>query len=93
MKILGRYLLLFIISLSPLWANIKVSLSQSLILDGDEVSFIIEAEGESVKFPKIDKIGGYKIKSRASSRSMVLINGKMEKKLSKKYTFLHRKNF
>ncbi len=92
MKILGRYLLFFIISLSPLWSNIKASLSQSLILDGDEVSFIIEAEGESVKFPKIDKIGGYKIKSRASSRSMVLINGKMEKKLSKKYTFLPRKN-
>ncbi len=92
MKILGRYLLFCVIFFSPLGANVKASLSQSLILEGDEVSFIIEADGDSVKFPKIDNIDGYKISSRSSSRSMVLINGKMEKKLSKKYIFKPRKD-
>ena len=92
MKILGRYFLLFILMVLPLVANIKATLSQSVILEGDEVSFVIEAEGDSVKFPKIDNISGYKIDSRSASRSMVLLNGKMEKKLSKKYTFQPKKD-
>jgi hypothetical protein len=92
MKILGRYLFVSILLLSPLFANVKAYLSQSLILEGDEVSLVIEANGDSVKFPKIKKISKYKIISRSTSRSMVLVNGKMEKKLSKKYTFKPRKD-
>ncbi len=92
MKILGRYFLLSILVVLPLLSDVKALLSQDMILEGDEVSFVIEADGDSVKFPKISSIGGYKIKSRSSSRSMVLINGKMEKKLSKKYTFKPKKD-
>ncbi len=86
-SMIGR---LFALILLPifLFANVTAKLDKPTIYRGDSVKLILEAEGDDVNFPQIDKIGGFRVMGTATSQSINIINGKSSKKLSKSYTFI-----
>ena len=90
MKLFGRIFLLILCSLNLFGA--KATLSSSSITQGERVALILSANGDDVKFPNIEKIGGYKIISTGLSQSIEYINGKVNKKIEKHYEFMPLKS-
>ena len=79
MKNLGKYLMLFLISLAVSQAgSVRAFVSDSTIESGESVVLHIKAQGDDIEFPLIDKIGDYRVESTSSatSYSMSSINGK-----------------
>ncbi len=83
---IGKLLLLIIF---PLLLNAKVTalLDKPLIYKGESAILSLKAEGEDIEFPKIDKIGGFRVLGTSQSSNYSNINGKVTKSLSKSYTF------
>ncbi len=67
--------------------DVTAKLDRAVIYPGESAVLTITAKGEDITFPKIDAIGGYPVLGTSSAQSIVMINGKMEKSLSKSYTF------
>lgn len=81
-----------ILSTTVLFA-LETKISPSIVYEGDKVSFVISAQGDEVKFPKLENIAGLKVETQAISRNITNINGKITKTLSKEYTFTAQKDF
>ena len=89
---------LFIIASILIFLNI--SLFANVILHSPNTftkneSFIFEYEaiGTSVKFPEIKAIDGFIVESLGTSRSLQIINGNYDEKISKKFRILPTKEF
>ena len=72
-------------------ASVKATLAQNPLLEGEVATLVIEAEGNDIIFPKLEDIAGIKVSGKSTTRSMISINGKMKKTLTRKYTFSPRK--
>ena len=83
MRILGSLLLFATIVL----ADFKVYLQQNPIVAGEPAKLVIEASGDDIELPKIDKIGPYPVAGVTNSESVVNINGKLTVKKGKILTF------
>jgi hypothetical protein len=70
-----------------LGASVKGMLEVNPIVEGDVAVFVIEAEGKEIEFPKIQEISGVKVEKKTTTRSLLSINGKMKKSLTRKYYF------
>jgi len=68
MLIRGSLFILLIFSSLLFGAGVKASVDENPIIAGESVEFAIEAEGEQVQFPKIEKIGKYKVTAEGSQR-------------------------
>ncbi|SFP75579.1 BatD family protein [Hydrogenimonas thermophila] len=68
MLIRGSLIILFIFSSFLFGAGVKASIDENPIIAGESVEFAIEAEGEQVQFPKIEKIGEYRVTAEGSQR-------------------------
>jgi hypothetical protein len=68
MLIRGSLIILLIFSSLLFGAGVKVSVDENPIIAGESVEFAIEAEGERVQFPKIEKIGEYRVTAEGSQR-------------------------
>ena len=79
-----KFLLIFLIFNITLFANVILKAPDSFI-KGEAYYFEYEAFGSSVKFPKISKIDGYLVEDLGTSRSLQIINGNYDEKISKKY--------
>ncbi len=90
-KILGSFLIVITFYID-LYANVEARLNVPAIYEGESVDLIITAEGDSVEFPNIDKIGIYDILRTSSSQSTTIINGDLTRSFTKTYTFAPRKS-
>ncbi len=87
-----RYFLILIFFNLSLFANIKMT-APDYFIKGEAYYFEFQAVGSSVKFPKIEKIDGYLVEDLGTSRSLQIINGNYDEKLSKKYRIVPQNNF
>lgn len=70
-----------------LFAEVKVSVDNSALYAGDNVTYTITASGSDIEFPVITSIDGNPILATNSSQNISIINGSYTKTLSKSYTF------
>ncbi len=84
----------FILLMLPfiLLAFVKVSVNKQTVYPGEEVEFVIEAEGNNVVFPDIQNIGGFEVRGSALSQNITILNGNMHKSISKSYIFFPTKS-
>ena len=91
-SILGKLLIIGILFLSTLAANVTASLDKIAVYEGDRVTLTLKASGEDIEFPSITNIAGYRVEGTSSARQMSIINGKVTKSETLKYTFRPKKS-
>ncbi len=89
---LGKTAILLLFPFLLLAGSVSIEVDKPAVYAGDSVSFTIKAKGESVKFPDITDIEGFSIIGTSNSQSTVIINGKVDKSISKTYTFAPTKD-
>ena len=92
-----NFRLIFIISISfffnlTLLASVTLR-SANTFTKGESFVFEYEAVGSSVKFPQIKEIDGFVVESLGTSRSLQIINGNYDEKISKKFRIVPNKEF
>ena len=87
MRIPGK--LLGCLALLPLlaWGGVKASVKENPILQGESVELAVEAEGERVRFPHIERIGPYKVTEEGSQRMERMEGNRTVVRWVKLYTF------
>ena len=75
-----------------LFAFVKVHVNKKRIYPGEEVVFTIEATGNKIEFPKIDNIAGFNVQGSAVTQNITILNGTMQKTVSKSYIFFPDKS-
>jgi len=86
MKMSGK-ILIVLLAVINLFANVSAKVDKQNVIAGDSITYSITASGNSITFPKIDKISGFNIESISNSQSISIINGNYQKKLTKSWTF------
>ena len=81
-----RHLIILIFFLGTLCANVTLKAPASFIV-GEPVFFTIEAIGENIVFPKIEKIENYEVEAAGQSSSFSNINGQISAKVQKRFRF------
>jgi len=75
-----------------LLAFVNVYVNKKSIYPGEEVVYTIEASGNNIKFPEIKNIDGFPVQGTAISQNITILNGNMQKTVSKSYIFFPTKN-
>ena len=75
-----------------IFAYVNVSVNKKEVYPGEEVVFTIQASGNSIKFPQIDKIEDFPVQGTAVTQSITILNGNMQKSVSKSYIFFPTKS-
>lgn len=79
--------------LSPLSAEIKVSVDRDQITRGESVTFTLSVTGEGkLRIPPLDELCGYSIDGRMQSQKDVITNGKRSHEISLMYEFIPQKS-
>jgi hypothetical protein len=86
MQMSGKILIILLVAIN-LFANVIAKVDKQNVIAGDSVTYSIIADGNSITFPKIDKIAGFNVESVANSQSISIINGNYQKKLTRSWTF------
>lgn len=92
MKNLGKIIVIISLLANTLFA-LTAKITPKAVYEGDQISLILSASGNEIKFPKLSGIAGYKVSGQSISRNITNINGKVTKTLSKEYTFAAQKSF
>lgn len=80
--------ILFIITLLSNFCFAAVAYFQkNSIQDGDRAVLIISAKGKDIKFPDLQKIGGFDVVGTSQSQNIQNINGNVTRSIQKAYTF------
>ncbi|QKF82886.1 BatD family protein [Halarcobacter ebronensis] len=87
-----RVLILFFLFLSSLYAEVLLKAPDSFV-KGEAYFFELEVSGESLKFPKIEKIDDFVVQEQGTSKSMQYINGNYSEKYIKRYMIVPDKSF
>ena len=72
--------------------TLNVNVNKKNIYPGEEVVYTIEASGNSVKFPDIKDIDGFPVQGTAVTQNIIVLNGNMQKSVSKSYIFFPTKS-
>ncbi len=83
MRILGS--LIFFITI--LLADVKVYLEQNPIYMGEPAKLVIEAMGDEIELPKLEKIGPYPVTGVTQAESVINVDGDLTIKKSATYIF------
>jgi sporulation-control protein spo0M len=75
-----------------LFAFVNVSVNKKSVYPGEEVVFTIEASGNNIEFPTINNIGSFPVQGSAVSQNITILNGNMQKSISKSYIFFPTKS-
>jgi len=75
-----------------LLAFVNVNVNKKNIYPGEEVIFTIEATGNDIKFPQIKDIEGFPVQGTAVTQNITILNGNMQKSISKSYIFFPTKS-
>lgn len=87
MKNLGRLTGLWLLLSGLLFGSVVAEVDSTNILLGEEVELTLKADGESVKFPPLYKIGDYTVSEQGTQQYTSIINGKVSKQWIKTYAF------
>jgi hypothetical protein len=90
-SILGKILLFFIFSLE-LFAAVSAKVDKTQFFLGDVVTLTIQANGEDLEFPNINKIGDFIVEGTSQSQQISIINGNKTVSKSVQYTFSPNKS-
>lgn len=77
---------------SLLFANLILKAPDSFVKDESYI-FEFEVSGSSIVFPKIENIDGFVVEDLGTSRSLQIINGNYDEKISKKFRIIPNKEF
>jgi hypothetical protein len=88
---LGKIFFIILLSCN-LYANVVASLNTKSFYEGDSVKLIIEAQGNKIEFPNLNEIEGYPVIGTGSSSQTSIINGKVTKYQTLRYTFYPTKS-
>lgn len=83
---------LFFIFITSAFSNVTLKAPDSFIKNEPYV-FEIEAVGSSIKFPEIKNIDNYLVEQAGTSRTLQIVNGNYDEKISKKYMILPKDDF
>ena len=75
-----------------LFASLNVYVNKQKIYPGEEVVYTIEASGNKIEFPQIDKIEEFDIKGVSHQENITIINSEIKKTIAKSYIFFPTKN-
>ncbi|BCD61592.1 hypothetical protein NitYY0826_C0451 [Nitratiruptor sp. YY08-26] len=84
MRILGS---LVLVVATLLAGSFKVYLEQNPIYQGEPAKLVMEASGDEIELPKIEKIGPYPVSGVSKSESVVNVNGNLTVKKSQIVVF------
>ena len=87
-----KYILFFLILSINVFASVNLKAPDSFI-KGEPYYFDIEVSGSSIKFPKIEKIDNYIVESQGTSKSLQIINGDYNEKLTKRFKIVPSDDF
>lgn len=87
-----KYILFFLILSINVFASVNLKAPNSFI-KGEPYYFDIEVSGSSIKFPKIEKIDNYIVESQGTSKSLQIINGDYNEKLTKRFKIVPSNDF
>ncbi len=73
-------------------AYVNVSVNKQKVYPGEEVVFTIQASGNDIKFPNIKKIAHFPVQGTAIMQNITILNGNMQKNISKSYIFFPTKD-
>lgn len=83
-----KKLIIFItIFMINLYATVTATVDKSEVVRGNEVTLSLTAQGDNVKFPPINDIGGYSVDSSSRTQNISIVNGKMTKSITNSYIF------
>jgi len=82
-----KIIIFLTIILINLYATVNATVDKSEVVRGDSVTLNLSANGDNIKFPTIDNIGGFAIDSTSRSQNIVSINGKTTVTTTTSYTF------
>lgn len=91
MKIPLKVLLLTLLLALKLFANVELTAPKTFT-ENEAYFFTIQASGEDIVFPNIDKIDGFLVEQARNSRSISNINGTITSKLIRQYRLYPTKN-
>jgi len=74
-----------------LLAFVNVTVNKKNVYPGEEVVLTIEATGNDIRFPNITKIGNFSVQGNAVTQNITILNGVMQKKVTKSYIFFPTK--
>jgi len=75
-----------------LLAFVNVCVNKKTVYPGEEIIFTIEATGNNIKFPNIKDINHFPVQGTAITQNITILNGNMQKSVSKSYIFFPTKN-
>lgn len=84
--------LTFILINIQLLADVKLRSSNQFV-KGESFIFEFEAVGSSIDFPEIKKIDKYLVQDLGTSRSLQIVNGNYDEKLTKRYKIVPTNDF
>ncbi len=90
MKLLIKYFFILFFFSITVYGNVYLQAPKNFV-KGEPVYFSIQAHGDNIEFPKIEKIDKYIVEGIGTSRSISNINGHITSKLTKRYRFFPTK--
>ncbi|BDY12564.1 BatD family protein [Hydrogenimonas cancrithermarum] len=92
MSIHGKLVAWLLLSILSFGAGVTASVDENPVIAGESVELAIEAEGEEVLFPRIDKIGEYDVTAEGSQRLERFEDNRSVVKWIKLYAFTPKKS-
>ncbi|MDH4945368.1 BatD family protein [Sulfurimonas sp. C5] len=92
MKNLGKIYILFLLSVSSLYAGVSASISPRVVAIGDVVTYSLKAEGSDITEPTIYQLCGQNIISSGSRTNIEMINTEYKKTRTFLYQFVAQKD-
>ncbi|WP_456323637.1 BatD family protein [Hydrogenimonas sp.] len=86
-KIFKATFMISVLGLLPILASVRASVDENPVISGESVELSIEAKGEHVKFPKIEKIGNIPVTEEGSQRFEHFENNRTVVEWVKLYAF------
>lgn len=87
-----KKIIILILFTTMLFSNVNIKASKTFV-NNENIYFELEAFGNNIKFPKIEKIDNFTVQEAGQSRSISNINGKITNKIIKRYVLRANKDF
>lgn len=73
-------------------AAVKATVDNPAVFRGDPVTLTLSASGNDIRFPALNEIAGYPIRSRGTSRNISIINGRTTRTVEQRLVFVPQKS-
>ncbi len=87
-----KYFFILILFYTSVFANVVLKSSNTFV-KGEAFIFEYEAIGSSISFPKIESIDGYVVERLGTSKSLKIINGNYDEKITRRFQIFPKDDF